>query len=356
MPNPSPFLMVTCQVGAESVLKQEVARRWPDFRFAYSRPGFVTFKLPEELRLADDFKLRSVFARAHAFSIGRAEGETDEERVDRFWKICAEHERDRAFDRIHVWERDIKLPGQDSFEPGISERAKEVHRQLMDRVPEGVELHPAARFLTRPARRGQTVLDCCIVEPDVWWVGVHRTRTFSSCRPGGLLSLTLPEEAVSRAWLKMEEGLRWSQLPIKEGETVAELGSAPGGASQALLARGCHVLGIDPAAMDERVLAHPNFCHLRSRSNQVPRRVYRKVRWLTADMNVAPNYTLDAIEEIVLRQDTKIRGLLLTLKLADWEMAEEIDDYLARIRTWGFSTVRARHLQFNRQEVCVAAK
>ena len=34
------------------------------------------------------------------------------------------------------------------------------------------------------------------------------------------------------------------------GARWAELGSAPGGASQALLQRGYHVLGIDPAAMD----------------------------------------------------------------------------------------------------------
>lgn len=348
--------MVTCQVGAETALKREVAQRWPDFRFSYSRPGFLTFKLPEELRLPEDFKLRSVFARSHAFSIGRVQEETENARVQKFWQLVAEQELTQKFARIHVWERDTQTPGHDGFEPGISEESRRIHRLLIDSVPEGVELHPTALALTRPARRGQTVLDCCIVEPDTWWVGTHRTRTFSSCRPGGLLTLTLPEDAVSRAWLKMEEGLRWSQLPIKEGETVAELGSAPGGASQALLSHGYKVLGIDPAAMDERILANRNFTHVRARSSQVPRRLYKKVRWLTADMNVAPNYTLDAVEEIIQRDDTKIRGLLLTLKLADWDLADQIDDYLARIRAWGFSTVRARQLQFNRQEICVTAK
>ena len=349
--------MVTCQVGAETVLKQEVAQRWPDFRFSFSRPGFLTFKLPDDLRLAEDFKLRSIFARSHSFSIGRVQAETDEQRVQKLWETFTDEQGAvRPFDRIHVWQRDTQVPGHDGFEPGISDESRRIHRLLIDSVPEGIELHPAANVPTRPARRGQAVLDCCIVEPDTWWIGTHRTRTFSSCRPGGLMSLTLPEDVVSRAWLKMEEGLRWSQLPLKEGETVAELGSAPGGASQSLLARGCKVLGIDPAAMDEKVLADPNFTHVRARSSQVPRRVYRKVRWLTADMNVAPNYTLDAVEEIVQRQDTKIRGLLLTLKLADWELADHIGDYLARIRGWGFATVRARQLQFNRQEICVTAR
>ena len=42
------FLFVTCQAGAERAVKAELARRWPDFRLAFSRKGFLTFKLPEE--------------------------------------------------------------------------------------------------------------------------------------------------------------------------------------------------------------------------------------------------------------------------------------------------------------------
>ena len=43
------FLFATCQLGAEGALKAEVARRC-DFRLAYSRPGFLTFKLPPDAR------------------------------------------------------------------------------------------------------------------------------------------------------------------------------------------------------------------------------------------------------------------------------------------------------------------
>ena len=52
LPQPARFIFATCQVGAEKAVKGEVARRWPDFRFAYSRPGFLTFKLPEQQFLA----------------------------------------------------------------------------------------------------------------------------------------------------------------------------------------------------------------------------------------------------------------------------------------------------------------
>ena len=91
---------------------------------------------------------------------------------------------------------------------------------------------------------------------------------------------------------------------------------APGGASQALLARGLLVTGIDPAQVDPRVLSHPNFTHVRKRAADVRRREFRGVTWLTADMNVDPQATLDAVAAIVTYPTVEIRGLLLKDSLA----------------------------------------
>jgi 23S rRNA (cytidine2498-2'-O)-methyltransferase len=136
---------------------------------------------------------------------------------------------------------------------------------------------------------------------------------------------------------------------------VAEIGSAPGGASQALLGRGLIVTGVDPAEMAPAVLNHPRFTHIRRRSMEVRRRDFQKIRWLTADMNVAPEYTLDAVEAIVTHPRVNIRGLLLTLKLPQWDLAANMPAYVARVRSWGYNLVQARQLQSDRREVCVAA-
>ena len=72
-------------------------------------------------------------------------------------------------------------------------------------------------------------------------------------------------------------------------------------------------------------------------------------------MNVAPSYTLDALESIVTYRQANIRGLLLVLKLLEWSLADEVPHYLDRIRSWGFPVVRAKQLQHNRQEITVAA-
>ena len=340
MSNPPAFLFVTCQVGAEAALKREVALRWPDFRFAYSRPGFVTFKLPKDHPLPADFDLEAVFARAHAFSLGKVMGDDAAALAAGVRQLWG----NRPIQGLHVWERDKAPPGDRGFEPSITQAAIEAAEAIRKGEEAGVE-----------SGKREMVLDCVLVERKEWWVGFHQVHSVPSQWPGGMMPLDLPPDAVSRAWLKREEGLRWSQLPIPPGARCAEIGSAPGGASQALLARGYEVLGIDPAEMHPTVLQNPRFTHVRRRAVQVRRRDFRKVRWLTADMNVAPRYTLDAVEAIVTHPEVNVRGMLLTLKLYEWKLADELPDYLDRVRSWGFNVVRARQLQHDRQEVCVAA-
>lgn len=350
MPERADFIMITCQTTASAVVKAEMQRRWPDFKFAFSRPGFLTFRLPATYRLRPDADLGCIFARSWAFSLGRAEGNDDAERAASAWRMV----RTLPVRWIHVWSRDRYEPGYRGFEPNLTDEDRRVHRLLFESCPSGRLLGDAGG-IDRPVPAGEWVMDCVIVDPNVWYIGYHRAKCGPSQFPGGLWPLQLPSHAVSRAWLKMEEALRWSRLPIGRDARVAEIGSAPGGSSQALLARGCYVLGIDPAEMHPDVLAHPNFTHLRRRSTQVRRREFRKIRWLVVDMNVAPNYTLDAVEGIVTHREVSIRGMILTLKLIDWEMALKVPEYVERVRSWGYNITIARQLQFNRREVCLAA-
>jgi 23S rRNA (cytidine2498-2'-O)-methyltransferase len=349
-PNSGRFLFVTCQMGAEKPIQAEVAQLWPDFRFAYSRPGFLTFKLPEQQLLPPGFKLGSVFARAYGFSLGSVDGSDPAQAAKQAWELLD----DRPIRHIHAWERDRTEPGVQGFEPTITSAAQAAYQTLRDACPCPERL-AAGHHLYQEAAEGDGIADCILVTPDEWWIGYHRARSTPSRWPGAIMHLDLPADVASRAWLKMEEALRWSPLPAAPGARFAELGSAPGGASQALLARGYEVIGIDPAKMSPKVLEHPKFRHIRRRVVQVPRRELRKVRWLTADMNVAPNFTLDAVEAIVTYREINIRGMLLTLKLPEWSLAAQVPEYLSRLRSCGFNLVRARQLTNNRREICVAA-
>lgn len=59
------------------------------------------------------------------------------------------------------------------------------------------------------------------------------------------------------------------------------------------------IAGVDPAEMETEVLENPNFTHIRRRGNEVRKKDLRSVRWLMADVNAAPTYTLNTIEEMV---------------------------------------------------------
>lgn len=345
-----PFLFVICQAGAEAALKHELRGLWPDLRLAFSRPGFLTFKRAPDSAIRADTDLRSVFARTWGFSLGHVTGRTPEDVAAEVWRLAGP----QRYRHLHVWARDTAPPGEHGFELGLTAAVMEAGQRLAAQQP-GVAAGAKPLAVNLLARSGELVLDCVQVEPDQWWVGFHRATTLPTRWPGGVPKLDLPPHAVSRAYRKMNEALLWSGFPITSGDRCVEIGSAPGGACQALLDRGLLVTGIDPAEMHPEVAAHPHFTHLRARGADLKRREFRGVKWLIVDSNVAPSHTLDTVEHIVTHRQVNVRGLLLTLKLLEWELAEAIPAYLERIRGWGYEYVRARQLAFNRQEICVAA-
>ena len=353
---PPQFVYAVCQRGAEQALKQQVCDRLSNVHAAFSRPGFVTFKLDEPCQEPEKFQMPSPFARAFGFCLGKVTADEFKELATQAWALPAVEQlmTTHKLDDLHVWQRDIAAPGEHSFEPGPTSLALEAESALREFSPLE-KLRTDASELSGPSRRNRWVMDVVLVECGEWWVGCHRTTRRCDTWPGGVPLLEMPEHAVSRAYLKMQEALDWSALPMARGNVCIELGCAPGGASQALLDSGLTVIGVDPAEVDPAVTAHPNFTHVRRRCTEMPRKLLKGVQWLAADMSVTPTYTLDAVEAMVTHTDATIRGMVLTLKLTDWKLLEELPACLKRIRGLGYQDIRVRQLAYNRQEICVVA-
>ena len=182
------FLFVTCQVGAERAVKGELARLWPGFHVAYSRPGFLTFKLPADAALPADFELGSVFARAYGFSLGPAAGEDGQSRARAVWGVYG----NRPVRRLHVWPRDAARPGEHGFEPAHTPAAVAAAAAILSECPRPVALANRPAAIDVAARPGDFVLDCILLEEDQWWVGYHQAGVGASCWPGGMMSLEVP--------------------------------------------------------------------------------------------------------------------------------------------------------------------
>ena len=344
----SPYLFVGCQCGAEPEIKRTLCEPNGPFRFSFSRPGFVTLKSELTIPAWSAALPEGPFIRVRGHSLQKLEGDS----ADQLIAQVLEQYRELDWTDLHVWQRDIATPGWNGFEPGRSALASLIGDRLQAALLEKSD--PRAGQVNRTADWKAKVLDVAIIEPNQWWIGSHLVESSADRWPGGVFPINEPAEMISRAYLKMAEAIHWSRMPFKPGDSVVEIGSAPGGACQYLLDLGMKVVGVDPAEMDPTIMAHPNFEHVRSRSLQVKRRFFSRFRWLVCDANVAPVYTLDTVEGIVTYPTSHIEGMLLTIKLSEWEKANEIDAHIERIRSWGYLKVAVRQLSYNRRECCFA--
>ena len=352
---PSCFVFATCQPGMEAALKRELARKAPLLRPAFLRPGFVTLKAPEPVAL--DARFEAVFARAAGVSVLRVapgKGASTEALAAATSQALQElgasmPELPRAL-RLHVFEREAHVPGEEPLGFVVGAQAGIAEEVLLAADAE-------TRFLDGSrAEPGETVLDVIVVEPDVWWLGAHTHNEWHSPHPGGRPPCVMPAEAPSRAYRKLHEALEWSALPLRPGDTAVELGSAPGGASYGLLERGLRVVGIDPAAMDPRVVAHPDFVHIQVPVHRVPREdLPEQIEWLLLDINLGPEIALTQVGRLSRRMERSLCGVLLTLKLNEPRFADDVPAMLEMLWDMGFSDVRAAQLPSHRRELAAMA-
>lgn len=363
------FVFATCRAGSESALKKEVAAAHGGLLTpAFMRPQLITWKAREDL--PPTFELGAAFAAVCGRSVGMARTPEDV----RAFLLPREGEpagrepqpgTDAGKAGIESAKVDLSADASATTHPGLQVEAVHVFPRDIpeDGVPEETwarvdEVRTAlAPFVPLTPGSGQ-VLDVILGAPgEPWFLGTHRQGPEAHPHPGAVPRLIIPPEAPSRAWLKMEQALAWLGLDapgLLHGRTALELGSAPGGASWALLRRGLRVWGVDTGAMDARVLADPAFTHLVTTAGALtPAMVPPRMDLVASDMNLPPEVVLGYIEPMCRR--LRPRWLLLTLKMNDARVEAQLPRLLDRIRQFAPAPLRVRQLHANRREVTVAA-
>ncbi len=325
-------------------MRDEILSEHPDLRFAFSRPGFVTFKQKENSGGEWIQATRSIFSRVFGTSVGQAK---DKSALEALLDSIPSHSK------VHVFDRDLHLPGDEpeAFLPdrGILEELKGVSHAL--------------DFGRGSPAPGERVYDLVRIDPSHVFLGFHIHSEALLPFPGNRPELVLPERAPSRAWLKLEEALLRFKPELRPGLPVLEVGCSPGGATTAMLDRGLQVTGIDPKRMDPMVESRDQFRLIKKEAKAVKPEELRSLNpeWVVLDMNLAPLETLDELEHIIrtlrLLQGKKLalHTGLLTIKLNDWKFAGHAPLYLKRIRELGFESLQVTQLCSNRQEFFVYA-
>jgi len=321
-PPDSEYAFALCNPGSEKALKLEAEMSGLGWRPSYQRRGFATFKNDGRFSL-ESLDVELACARRLCLSLGKSS--TQEEAVRRL-DMAAVIQHARFFER--------KLQGvPGGGRPGTG-----------DLVGTVVELGPAE-----------------------FWSGLHRHAPFLSADPAGDAGLVMPTDSPSRAWLKLEEAVRFFDLALTPRDIVVEVGCAPGGVVLALLRRGISVVGVDPAKMADVVMesaiehrqdapaGRPWFFHARKPAALTAKRdLGQNVTWFMSDMNQSP--------EVVLKECARfrkmapgIRGALITLKLTELSQVSEKPQWFAALKEMGFQTIRLQQLAVHHKEFALLA-
>jgi 23S rRNA (cytidine2498-2'-O)-methyltransferase len=103
------------------------------------------------------------------------------------------------------------------------------------------------------------------------------------------------DAAPSRSYLKVEEAYSVLGGEPAAGETVCDLGAAPGGWSYSAAKRGAHVVAVDNGPLKGGALNHPQIEHLREDAFNFAPPSGNNFDWLFCDMVEEPHHVLSDI-------------------------------------------------------------
>lgn len=189
----------------------------------------------------------------------------------------------------------------------------------------------------------------------VWMPDFDRALLARSIWVNGPRRMADDDAAPSRSYLKVEEAYGLLDRAPGAGETVVDLGAAPGGWSYSAARHGAHVIAIDNGPLKGGALNNPSIEHRCEDAFKFrPASGERSFDWLFCDMVEDPFRVLDEIVRPWLEQGW-CRRFVVNFKFGRTEPLV----LLQRLRSPGSpfsscaSSVRIRHLFHDREEFTV---
>ncbi len=328
----SEYVFAVTNPGSESALKAEVESMRLDWRLSYQRKGFVTFKASPKGSVFSLGSLDQPLACARRLCLSLGKSETREE-------------------------AEILIKKHPAYLNGPIHQVHFCNRRL-ERVPGPLGARP---------ENGDCVGTVVELGPKEFWAGLHLHAPFLSPDPGGDSGIVMPDDSPSRAWLKLEEAVRFFDLDLDRKDIVVEVGCAPGGVVLALLRRRIPVIGVDPAKMADVVMAHsvlgrtytpPGkewFYHCCKPAALAGKKdLGAGVTWFMSDMNQSPTVVMKECARFCGMAPT-IRGVLVTLKLTEMSQVAEKKQWFNALREMDFRTVRLQQFSVHHREVALLA-
>jgi 23S rRNA (cytidine2498-2'-O)-methyltransferase len=129
----------------------------------------------------------------------------------------------------------------------------------------------------------------------VWFSDFGRLWISRSAFVNGPRRMADDPSAPSRSYLKVEEAYSLVGCEPVAGETVADLGAAPGGWSYSAARRGARVVAVDNGPLKKGALGHPNIMHRHIDAFHFSPSPGEAFDWLFCDLVEEPHHVLDGL-------------------------------------------------------------
>lgn len=152
-----------------------------------------------------------------------------------------------------------------------------------------------------------------------------------------LIQLELPQQAPSRAWLKIAQAFKAFASDRSRYKNAIEIGSSPGGASYFLTGQNYQLTGIDPGEMSSTLLTSKNFKHIKkSVQDIIKSELPKNIDVLAVDTNLSATQSVKESLRIAAFYPDSLKEIFLTIKLPIPKLIPQLENHKRAMRKLGF--------------------
>jgi 23S rRNA (cytidine2498-2'-O)-methyltransferase len=191
----------------------------------------------------------------------------------------------------------------------------------------------------------------------VFFTDFRRVLVAREARPGGQRRMADDALAPSRSYLKIEEAYGVLGREPATGESVVDLGAAPGGWSYSAAKRGARVIAVDNGPLKGGALDHPQIAHRREDAFQFRPAPGEVFDWMFCDLLEEPHHVLRNLIAPWL-EGRWCRRFVVNLKCGRVDPVALLGELRAAESVFSRCAVgvRVRHLYHDRDELTVVGE
>ena len=330
-------MLITCQSGFENLLVRELTENFATTPVEHG-PGWV--RLDDSATRSPPSAIETAFGHLTLFDPVELRGDSVNalaSRIAEFFLTSLKGERIEAA-WPNVWLGPQEIVGLGRRLSAVEVACGELLRKRFSRV---VKL--AVSDVPRGAGRARGLF--------VFFADFGRVLVAREAMVHGQRRMADDDLAPSRSYLKIEEAYVVFGREPAEGETVCDLGAAPGGWSYSAAKRGARVLALDNGPLKGGALGHPLITHRAEDAFKFSPAEGEGFDWLFCDLVEEPHHVLQHIVEPWLGRGWCSR-FVINLKIGRVDAVA----LLRELRAPGSPLVRyapgtrIRHLYHDREE------